>query len=110
MPVEFHCGQMVGYGSITDESRAGACIEEVNHQPLPGKRLRLLLSLDQAKGPLELPAEVVRFTAAGGFAVRFPEARRTRTEDAARDSRSGEGAFSGTGLGHTVEPRGELRL
>lgn len=71
LPVELHCGLWIGYGSITDVSLSGARIELVSYRPLPGKRVRILLCLDQAQSPVELPAEVVRFTETEGFAVRF---------------------------------------
>ena len=72
LPVEFHCGALVGYGWIMDMSLSGARLAEVSYWPLLGKRLRILLCLDQAKGSMEVPAEVVRYTETEGFAVRFP--------------------------------------
>ncbi len=72
-PVEFHCGDLVGYGTVMNISLSGARIEEVNHLPLLGKRLKILVCLDQAKEPVELSAVVVRYTENEGFAVRFPD-------------------------------------
>ncbi len=73
LPVEFHCGALVGHGTVTDISISGARIGQVNHQPLPGKRLKILVCLDQAKEPVELSAEAVRYTENEGFAVSFPD-------------------------------------
>ncbi len=73
LPVEFHCGALVGYGTAMNISLSGARIEEVNHLPLLGKRLKLLVCLDQAKEPVELSAEAVRYTENEGFAVSFPD-------------------------------------
>ncbi len=72
-PVEFHCGDLVGHGTVMNISLSGARIEEVNHLPLLGKRLKILVCLDQAKEPVELSAEAVRYTENEGFAVRFPD-------------------------------------
>ncbi len=73
LPIEFHRGVLVGYGNVMNISLSGARIEEVNYRPLLGKRLKLLVCLDQAKEPVELLAEVVRFTESEGFAVKFPD-------------------------------------
>ena len=73
LPVEFHCGALAGYGAVMDISLSGARIEEVKHRPQPGERLKLLVCLDQARAPVELSAEVVRYTENEGFAVRFPD-------------------------------------
>ncbi len=73
LPVEFHYGSLVGYGTVMDISLSGARIEKVTHRPLPSRRLKILIDLDQAKEPVELSAEVVRYTGNEGFAVRFPD-------------------------------------
>ncbi len=73
LPVEFHCGVLLGYGTMIDISLSGARIEEVDRRPPVGKKLKLLLRLSQSNGSLEVPAEVVRHTESGGFAVRFPD-------------------------------------
>ena len=73
LPIEFHRGVLVGYGNVMNISLSGARIEEVNYRPLLGKRLKLLVCLDQAKEPVELLAEVVRYTESEGFAVKFPD-------------------------------------
>ena len=73
LPVKFHDGALAGYGTVMDISLTGARIEEATHRPLPGKRMKILLCLDQAREPVELSAEVVRYTGNEGFAVRFPD-------------------------------------
>ncbi len=73
LPVKFHDGALAGYGTVMDISLSGARIEEVTHRPLPGKKLKILVCFDQTREPVELPAEVVRYTRNEGFAIRFPD-------------------------------------
>lgn len=60
-----------GRGWLTDVSLCGARIEEVEKRPLVGDRLRLVFGSDASEDSPWVPAEVVRHTVTGGFAVRF---------------------------------------
>lgn len=72
LPVEFRCGQVSGKGRMVNISLSGACIEEVN-QPLRGEegQLTLYLTSLRSQNKVEVPAEIVRYTETGGFAVTF---------------------------------------
>ena len=71
MPVEFRCATLTGKGYMFDISLSGARIEEVDQRPLVGDRLRIVFGLGLSTSPDWVPAEVVRHTVTGGFAVKF---------------------------------------
>ncbi len=73
MPVAFRCATLTGKGYLLDISLSGARIEEVDQRPLVGDRLRIVLGSGPSPGPDWVPAEVVRHTVTGGFAVKFYE-------------------------------------
>lgn len=61
---------LTGRGWLTDVSLCGGRIEEVEKRPLVGDRLRLVFG-PEASEDSWVPAEVVRHTVTGGFAVKF---------------------------------------
>ncbi len=71
MPVEFRCATLTGRGSLQDVSLCGARVEEVDRRPLVGDRLRLVFGPGSSEYGSWVPAEVVRHTVTGGFAVKF---------------------------------------
>ncbi len=71
MPVEFRCATLTGRGCLQDVSLCGACVEEVDRRPLVGDRLRLVFGPGSSEYGSWVPAEVVRHTVTGGFAVKF---------------------------------------
>lgn len=71
VPVEFRCATLTGKGYMFDISLSGARIEEVDQRPLAGDRLRIVFGLGLPTSPDWVPAEVVRHTVTGGFALRF---------------------------------------
>lgn len=71
VPVEFRCATLTGKGYMFDISLSGARIEEVGQRPLAGDRLRIVFGLGLPTSPDWVPAEVVRHTVTGGFALRF---------------------------------------
>ena len=73
MPVAFRCATLTGKGYLLDISLSGARIEEVDRRPLVGDRLRIVFESGPSTDPDWVPAEVVRHSVTGGFAVKFYE-------------------------------------
>ncbi len=63
-------GRDEGEGVLTDISDTGALVEEITSTPRIGKRVRLLVCLDDRAESFELVGQVVRYTDSG-FAIKF---------------------------------------